>query len=280
MGYVGAGAFNGSNSISGSLPAAYADYDLSLRANGTGSLFPNSLGDLTKRENRFLHNLGGNVSAALYPYANLASNLAASGPLSGARTGEDIVLANVLAFDVRVFDPDAPVQNAGNVAVIPGDPGFSSGGTTAAQGAYIDLGWLGGSTAKIGSAFPAATGTSALLSAGMCITGTGGSLANRTLDRTYDTASLHYEFNGVNEDGDFVDSNLNGTKDPGEPDLIDEGTNGQDDNGDGVIDDDVERETSPPYPVPLRGLEVRIRCYEPASRQVRQVTVRHTFVPH
>jgi len=25
---------------------------------------------------------------------------------------------------------------------------------------------------------------------------------------------------------------------------------------------------------------VRIRCYEPASRQVRQVTVRHTFVPH
>ena len=24
----------------------------------------------------------------------------------------------------------------------------------------------------------------------------------------------------------------------------------------------------------------RIRCYEPSSRQIRQVTVRHTFVPH
>ena len=41
-----------------------------------------------------------------------------------------------------------------------------------------------------------------------------------------------------------------------------------------------ELETSPPYPVPLRGLEVRIRIYDTSTRQVRQVTVRHTFVPH
>jgi len=31
--------------------------------------------------------------------------------------------------------------------------------------------------------------------------------------------------------------------------------------------------------VPLRGIEVRIRCYEPTSRQVRQMTVRHSFIP-
>lgn len=264
MGYVGAGAFSVTNSISGSLPAEYANYDLSLRSDGSGSLFPNSLGDLTKRENRFLHNTGGTVSAALYPYANLPTNVAASGPLGGTRAGEDVVLANVLAFDVRVFDPEAPVQNAGTAAVIQGDPGFSAGGTTAAQGAYIDLGWLGGSAVKIGSVFPP-PGTCALLSAGMCVTGTGGTLANRTLDQTYDTGSLHYEFNGIDEDDNGV---------------VDQGTNGLDDNGDGVIDDEAERETSPPYPVPLRGLEVRIRCYEPQSRQVRQVTVRHTFVPH
>jgi hypothetical protein len=73
----------------------------------------------------------------------------------------------------------------------------------------------------------------------------------------------------------------------------DEGTNGVDDDSDGVFDEppyDGDRdgvfedlgevETMPPYPYPLRGIEVRIRCWEPSSRQVRQVTVRHTFVPH
>ncbi len=38
-------------------------------------------------------------------------------------------------------------------------------------------------------------------------------------------------------------------------------------------------ETSPPYPVPLRGLRVRIRCYEPDARDVREVTVTESFVP-
>jgi hypothetical protein len=81
--------------------------------------------------------------------------------------------------------------------------------------------------------------------------------------------------------------------------VIDEGTDGKDSdqfapdgqidepaydaNGDGDYDDPGddagEMETSPPYPYPLRGIEVRIRCYEPSSRQVRQVTVRQTFVP-
>jgi len=115
---------------------------------------------------------------------------------------------------------------------------------------------------SIGATFPPTTGT---------VFGTSGvrvsnATNNRVLSRrTYDTWSSHYEANGLDEDGDGA---------------FDEGTNGLDDNGDGVIDDLAERETSPPYPVPLRGLEVRIRCYEPSSRQVRQVTIRHTFVPH
>lgn len=265
MGYVGAGNFaSGSNSIGGTLPAAYAEYDLALRNNGSGRLFPNSLGDLTKRENRFLHNLGGTINNSLYPYDDFLTNLPAAGTLSGARFGEDIVLNNVLAFDVRVFDPEAPVQAVGQVAAIPGDPGYGAGTSTTAKGAYIDLGTVGGSAISLSSAFPPA-GTSALMSAGVRVTGTGGTTANKAMTRTYDTFSLHYEFNGVDEDGD-------GT--------IDQGTNGQDDNADGVIDDANERETSAPYPVPLRGLEVRIRCYEPSSRQVRQITVRHTFVPH
>jgi hypothetical protein len=72
------------------------------------------------------------------------------------------------------------------------------------------------------------------------------------LPTTYDTWSRHYEFNEVDEDGD-----------------------GKADEG---LDDAIDNETSPPYPVPLRGVEVRIRCYEPSSRQIRQVTIRHSFV--
>ena len=102
-------------------------------------------------------------------------------------------------------------------------------------------------------------------SSGMYVSGTsptwvsGASLAYPT----YDTWSMHYEFNGVDDDLDA---------------LIDEGTNGLDDNNDGLPDDIGEFETSPPYPVPLRGIEVRIRCYEPSSKQVRQTTIRHTFI--
>jgi hypothetical protein len=50
------------------------------------------------------------------------------GPLSGNRLGEDIVLSNVLAFDVRVFDPAAEVRNnaTAGVAVVPGDSGYSA----------------------------------------------------------------------------------------------------------------------------------------------------------
>jgi hypothetical protein len=88
---------------------------------------------------------------------------------------------------------------------------------------------------------------------------------------TYDTWSTHYEVDGVNQ-GDAP--TLTNTP------QTDEGTNGRDDNGDGVVDDLGEQETSAPYPVPLRGIEIRIRVYEPSSRQVRQMTVRHTFVPH
>jgi hypothetical protein len=239
MAYVGAEPFlTGSNSYPA--PASwdqfYVNFDLSCRLEN-GRLYPNSLGDLTKRENRFLHKstfpffFDGTQPGLVFTTAN--------------REGNDVVLTNVIAFDVRVFDPSAPTITG-----------------AASTGAYVDLNWNGGSTpATIGTTFPAA-GNSAFQGQGMSYKNN----ATATLGfPTYDTWSLHYEFNGVDEDGDG---------------LIDEGTNGQDDNSNGIIDDSAEAETSPPYPVPLRGLEVRIRCYEPSSRQVRQITVRHTFVPH
>jgi hypothetical protein len=76
------------------------------------------------------------------------------------------------------------------------------------------------------------------------------------------------------------------------PQRVDEGTNGLDDRPseipllpgddtgiDGLADDLNERETSPPYPVPLRGVEVLLRAQEYSSQQVRQTSVVGDFLP-
>jgi hypothetical protein len=274
--------------------AFYGTTDVSVRRESTppgvapeaDRLFPNTLADLARREARFLHNPEGLTGAAAvnpsdpraFPFEFAGGRHQATPAPDGLffgpdspRFGEDVILTNVLAFDVRVFDPGAGIGLiAGRSVVVPGDPGYA--GTPVASGAYVDLGHgATGNPLLPAGAAPRFAGN------GQPVAGTGASAA--TLPRTYDTWTLAYETNGRNEDNDWVDLNNNGSRDPGE-DLVDEAFNGLDDNGDGVIDDPGERETSPPYPYPLRGVEVRIRCYEPSSRQVRQVTVRHTFVPH
>ena len=47
----------------------------------------------------------------------------------------------------------------------------------------------------------------------------------------------------------------------------------------GIVNDLSERITSLPYPVPLRGIQIKIRCFEPDSRQVREITIEHDFLP-
>ena len=240
MDYVGAGDFHieppaVTNSMSGNLVSDFTDYDLSLRQVG-GDVFPNGLSDLTKRENRFLH-------GASFPFVVDDLSNSSDSALSGSRIGEDIMLSNVLAFDVRVFDPDASVRDSGSgVALIPGDPGYSTSLSILTSGAYIDMGVTG--AGKFASMH------------------TGSQLSTLS---TYDTWSDHYEFNGIDEDSRYG---------------VDQKNNMIDDDSNGIIDDANELETSPPYPVPLRGLEVRVRIYDTSTRQVRQMTVRHTFVPH
>ena len=75
---------------------------------------------------------------------------------------------------------------------------------------------------------------------------------------------MFYEHDGIDQDG-------NG--------IIDQGTNGFDDDNANGVDDVGERETSPPYPVPLRGIQVRLRIIDRDSRQVRQMTVTSDFIP-
>lgn len=260
VGYVGRAPFSAgnANSTAGTLPNT--TYDISMRNDG-GVLVPNSLGDLTKRENRFMH-------GATFPYAFqtdvLYRPLATATFDNTTRVWEDVLLTNVVAFDVRVFDPSAKADTSATPPRYPGDPGYNA--TTAASGtgalgAFVDLGWGGGTPTAIGSTFPP-TGQTVFQSMGMRVANAPRSSVTTPL-AIYDTWSLHYEFNGEDDDGDG---------------MIDEGTNAADDNADQLPDNAAEYETSPPYPVPLRGIEVRLRCYEPSAKQVRQVTVRHTFV--
>jgi len=74
---------------------------------------------------------------------------------------------------------------------------------------------------------------------------------------------------------DSVDSDGDGIFDEG----LDEGANNLDDDGINGVDDIGERETSPPYPVPLRGIKVTLRIWDPDSRQVRQVSVVANLTP-
>jgi len=252
-------------------------WDISLRSGtvqGQGVfLLPNSLGDLTKREHRFLRSGYSFVTKTgavrslpvtrfphAFPVDATSHAVSEAGLEETRRAAEDVVLTNVVSFDVRVFDPAATVASGtGNLWRLPGDPGYAAAGNAAdhVAGAYVDLGWGGGAPLSRGVDFPPA-GSTALQSAGVLVAGTTALPAS-----TYDTWSRHYEFNGRDEDGDGV---------------VDEGVHGVDANGDGWPESDGVGETSAPYPVPLRGVEVRIRCYEPTSRQVRQVTIRQTFL--
>jgi prepilin-type N-terminal cleavage/methylation domain-containing protein len=241
VGYVGSGTFFPTNSLSSTLAAAYPRYDLSLRLELPNNLLvPNTLSDLTQRENRFLHGPQWHVA---FPNAFAPPTFDAT----SGREGEDAILTNVIGFDVRVYDPDAVPHLSGSTIVYPNEQGYGSAPAAVFKGCFLDL----------GCAAPAAT----------ILSGPGNPRSrlqkiNSGDTATYDTWSTHCESNGVEDDGDG---------------LVDEATNGLDDNANGLVDDPLENEVPPPYAVPLRAIEIRLRCYDPASRQVRQTTIRQAF---
>jgi type II secretory pathway component PulJ len=291
VGYVGFTPFyNNRNSIApmASWASFYELFDLSVQFQQANNvLLPNTLADLTRRENRFQHNPTGQIDepagAFRFPsnkwvLGDWQADAAQDGLVfnNSARAGEDVVLTNVIAFDVRVFDPSAPVSVSGDTALVPGDTGL---GAPSANGAFVDLGWAKtvprqfqpivntcGYRPRFAAMPEPLSGLPNVAGVDPCV---------------WDTWSTHYESNG------FDDDNINGR---------DQGSNGIDDDGDGKVDespydadgdglftgggdDPGELETLPPYRFPLRGIEIRLRCYEPSSRQVRQVTIRHSFVP-
>ena len=115
--------------------------DVSFRHEGTLRI-PNTLGDLTKRENRFAHRVGFAATLPSWPYimdqnvirlfpfdvnnppARVGDGASPLRPFGSPfqpdpvesyltylpdRLGEDVMLNNVLAWDLRVFDPGAPL---------------------------------------------------------------------------------------------------------------------------------------------------------------------------
>lgn len=232
-------------------------YDISARPgpviNGVQTFVANSLADLARRENRFAHVWGaGNheqpldLNPAKWGFPNATDGRRDSTNsqalyrwvLGGDRKGEDVMLSNLLAFDVRAYDQDALVyvDSAGSVAIAPGDAAYPGGTTVAARGAYVDLNYNSYLMTPQNSVFSAPA--------------LGG------MGNTYDTWALSYERFG-----------------PGDGRAM----NGLDDDNNGIVDDEGERATTPPYDIPLRGAQVKIRVYDTSSRQVRQATVTANF---
>ena len=287
----------------------YNDYDVSAHlttnSNGATVIVPNSLADLTKRENRFGHDASkfpydvrgwgsnclptlaecssttwmggwqtgttpapssgytGNVdmwdntpnSTINTPNSTVnnpgLSDQALNSALDGARVADDVVLTNVIGFDVKVWEPAA------------------NGGA----GGYVDL----------GSTEAGAQGGAVALTSFLPPKNAG-----------------YYRFNN----GGITESGLSGTG--SQPRIYDSGTfsyfnelagglltNGFDDDNSLVVDDLSEAIVtggSPPpgvsgnapgiapYPVPLRGIQIKIRCFEPDSRQVKEITIEHDFL--
>jgi hypothetical protein len=87
----------------------------------------------------------------------------------------------------------------------------------------------------------------------------------------YDTWSWHYEDDRIDQDQFLAGAPTWRTQ------TLDQGIGGLDDDDANGPDDVGERETSPPYNTPLRGVKVVLRIYETDARQIRETSVTHSF---
>ena len=103
---------------------------------------PNTLGDLTKRENRFSRE-------TVFPYTFDRSSSYLSFPAGTSREGQDIILSNCIGFDVRVLDETTPMARSGDVLLAPDDPGYAAamltpnGPVSTTVPTYVDLDYEG-----------------------------------------------------------------------------------------------------------------------------------------
>lgn len=209
--------------------------------------------------------------------------------LNKDRYSEDVILTNVLAFDVRIWDPGAPIirnmlRNTSDPTDVerpplkPGDPGYmnqiNNSPTVVGYGAFVDLnylGMLGVSSTNYDTITgeyplnytPPATAPAAWFAGpGSQFSGLVGSITtssntspNPLAASVYDTYSTHYETDGIDQDGDG---------------LIDEYATG-------FVRTNNPPETRAPYPYPVRAIQVTIRVFDPDTQQVRETVVEQHF---
>lgn len=269
---------------------------------GNNRWVANTLADLSKREYR-----SGREPGSPFPHPLADTN----------SDSEYLVLSDALAFDVRLFDAGAPLfQTAGGATLQPGDiawaptaaAAITAGTPPTGFGAYVDLGWArprGGTNLLWPLGGPQPATVEAPLR-GMTELRTmfntlripspifhvphepGWHPRNRMVavgfPAVYDTWSFHYENDGINHDqfvGDVVtDQGANGMDDPVMYDSPLEQDSLAGSGGTSQlygVDDIGERETAPPYDVPLSGLQVRFRIYEMDARQIREASVTQSF---
>lgn len=213
-------------------------------------------------------------------------------PLAFERTGEDLVLGDVLAFDVKIYDEGAAnIYIDTNNLVQPGNAGWRHDFVStdlASLGAYVDLAYwpkyrnywgqvLQNLPAPVRPPLPPAANPNPTYYSGTAHFKS--LLSNLNIDSwltysAYDTWTTYYETDGFDQDGDgIIDQGTNGLDDAGLYDHDNDPTTPQVPLTIHGPDDSGERETSPPYPYPLHGVQVKIRIYEPESRQIRETTV-------
>ena len=238
--------------------------------------------------------------------------------LLGDRTGEDVLATDLLAFDIRAYDPSAPILNYNNELTLrPGDPGYGTQvpittANTVAYGEFVDLNWAGKLPSAIVASIPAAQRTliqtelsgittagiptDSLFRSGLNKAGSGSGPPFMIYQPSYDTFTDLYEHDGI------LQAELNSARglvtvigsvtlrEPWRATAIDAGFDGIDNNpvvampnvpfaGPG-IDDISERETSPPFPVDLRGLQISVRLESPSRKQFKQMSTIKEFVTH
>ncbi|MCA9179849.1 MAG: prepilin-type N-terminal cleavage/methylation domain-containing protein [Planctomycetales bacterium] len=353
-------ALSGSPSPLCDMALAHQQCDLSMRRvyNASNEIAANSLEDLTDPANRFAHvqvPLPGTVSTTM-PVLALGARLAVnagdpSGTLQvgsgflhpafvlrGVRTGEDLLASDVLAFDIKLFDPEVPLlgtqggdgiygitgapgevgwAGSDDLILSPNDPGYAAAliGThqLVGTGEYVDLAWAkklvdhGGLISATTNVWSPLSGfsqanfningavgayTYALFKSGSVLMA-GSNL--HLLQPTYDTYTTRYEGDGVLQaeltsragvcrvngaislyPGFSGDDSSNLSENWRVPDA---GTDGIDNVGSlAGVDDTLELETSPPFPIPLRGLKISVRMEDPTTRQVKQMSATKEFV--
>jgi hypothetical protein len=244
--------------------------DISVRRTASGSLVPNSLEKLALRANRYSHELNINPGPnGVDQHLSPAQSELEIVPLGTRYRDDHIMVSSIAAFDIQVFDPNAYVRVLGNGDVVePSDFGAKNQvvaervGTFAKLGGFVDLG-KGIMTTDAGVPLPDPGifgGTPGPQLPALPLTPP----FNYT-ESVYDTGTSEYNRRFADHPGlNRVDDDSDG--------QIDEGDEGK------ILGGTMYRKVVAPYDAPLRGLKFTMRVFEPNTKQVRQLTVKKSFV--